>query len=74
MEDKIVTLGSYMDFMAAEIDLGKLQTAGISSYIDENAAGIYPLNADDLGAYKIKVFERDLEKCRKLLAQDMHTE
>lgn len=73
MEDKIVTLGSYTDFMAAEIDLGKLQAAGISSYIDENAAGVYPLNADDLGAYKIKVFERDLGKCRELLTQDKHT-
>lgn len=70
MEDKIVTLNTYMDSMQAEIDLGKLQTAGISCYIDENATGIYPLYADALGAYKIKVFEKDLQKSRELLAQE----
>lgn len=74
MEDKIVTLNTYMDSMQAEMDLGKLQTAGISCYIDENATGLYPLYADALGAYKIKVFEKDLEKSRELLAQENNTE
>ncbi|HWZ35857.1 MAG TPA: DUF2007 domain-containing protein [Mucilaginibacter sp.] len=74
MEDKIVTLNTYMDFMEAEIALGKLQTAGISCFIDENATSIYPLYADALGAYKIKVFEKDLEKSRELLAPDNNTE
>ena len=74
MEDKIVTLDTFMDFMQAEITLGKLQTAGIQCFMDENATNIYPLYTDALGAYKIKVFERDLEKCRELLAQDKDTE
>lgn len=70
MEDKIVTLDTFIDSMEAEIALGKLQTAGISCYIDENATGIYPLYTDALGAYKIKVFEHDLEKCREILTQE----
>ncbi|WP_214071074.1 DUF2007 domain-containing protein [Mucilaginibacter sp. dw_454] len=70
MEDKIVTLDTFMDFMQAEFALGKLQTAGIQCFMDENATNIYPLYTDALGAYKIKVFERDLEKCREILSQD----
>jgi hypothetical protein len=68
MEDKIVTLESYIDLMQAEIALGTLQAAGISCFMDENAMNIYPLYSDSLGAFKIKVFERDLEKCREILA------
>jgi hypothetical protein len=74
MKDKIITLNTYIDSMQAEIDLGKLQTAGIACFIDENATGIYPLYTDALGAYKIKVFEKDLEKCRELLAPENNTE
>lgn len=74
MEDRIVTLDTFVDFMQAEIALGLLQTAGISCFIDENGANIYPLNTDALGAYKIKVFERDLEKSRTILAQSLDTE
>lgn len=73
MEDKIVTLNTFIDSMEAEIALGKLQTAGISCYIDENATSIYPLYSDALGAYKIKVFERDVEKSREILAEDSTT-
>lgn len=69
MDDRIVTLNTYIDFMEAEMALGKLQTAGIQCFIDENATNIYPFYTDALGAYKIKVFERDVEKSRKLLAQ-----
>ncbi|HEY9532989.1 MAG TPA: DUF2007 domain-containing protein [Mucilaginibacter sp.] len=69
MEDKIVTLDTFIDPMQAEIALGKLQTAGISCFMDENAANVFPLYMDALGAYKIKVFERDLKKCREILAQ-----
>jgi len=70
MEDKIVTLESYIDFMQAEIALGKLQTAGISCFIDENATSIYPLYSEALGAYKIKVFKRDVEKSREILGRE----
>ncbi|MFD2147235.1 hypothetical protein [Mucilaginibacter antarcticus] len=37
--------------------------------MDENAAGVYPLFASGLGGFKVKVFERDLEKCREILSQ-----
>jgi hypothetical protein len=68
MEDKIVTLETYIDPMQAEIALGILETAGISCFMDKNGAGIYPFYTDALGGYKIKVFEHDLEKCRAILA------
>ncbi len=69
MEDKIVTLDTYIDLMQAQIVLAKLEAAGISCFMDENAAGVYPLYASALGGFKVKVFERDLEKCRQVLAE-----
>ena len=69
MKDKIVTLETFVDQMEAEISLGKLETAGVSGFMDENAIGVYPFSTDALGGYKIKVFEHDLEKCRLILSE-----
>lgn len=74
MEDKIVTLDTYVDLMQAQIALAKLEAVGIAAFMDENAAGVYPLYSNALGAFKVKVFERDLEKCREALSQPEDTD
>lgn len=70
MDDKIVTLESYYDPMLAEIILARLQANGISCFMaDDNSIGINPLYNNAMGGIKIKVFERDIEKCREILAE-----
>ncbi|MFD2863977.1 hypothetical protein [Mucilaginibacter antarcticus] len=68
-DEKIITLDTYLDLMQAQIVLAKLESGGIAGFMDENAAGVYPLFASGLGGFKVKVFERDLEKCREILSQ-----
>jgi hypothetical protein len=70
MEDKIVTLESFYDPMLAEIIRGRLEANGISCFVaDNNTIGANPLYNNALGGVKLKVFERDIEKCREILAE-----
>lgn len=69
--DKIVTLESYYDPMLAEIVRGRLEAEGISCFIaDGNVVSAQPLYNNAVGGIKIKVFERDLEKCREVIVRD----
>ncbi|MEO6149879.1 MAG: DUF2007 domain-containing protein [Mucilaginibacter sp.] len=63
--DKIVTLDSYYDPMLAEIIRGRLEANGIPSFVVDD-----PVYKQALGGVKLKVFERDLEKCREILAEE----
>jgi len=75
MDDKIVTLQSYYDPMLAEIIRTRLEANGISCFIaDNNTIGANPLYNQALGGVKVKVFERDVEKCREILAQSEELE
>jgi hypothetical protein len=70
MKDKIVTLDSYYDPMLAEITRTRLEANGIACFIaDDNMIGANPLFNQAIGGVKLKVFERDVEKCREILAQ-----
>lgn len=70
MDDKIVTFESYYDPMLAEIVRARLEANGISCFIaDQNMIGANPLYNQAIGGVKIKVFERDIEKCREILSQ-----
>ena len=70
MEDKIVTLESYYDTMLAQIIRGRLEANGISCFIaDDNTLAANPFYNQAIGGVKIKVFERDVEKCRDILAE-----
>ena len=74
-DDKIVTFESYYDPMLAHIVRTRLEANGISCFIaDENTIGANPLYNQAVGGVKIKVFERDLERCREILATegDLH--
>lgn len=67
--DKIVTLESYYDPITAEIIRGHLEAEGISCFIaDGNIVAAQPFYANAVGGVKIKIFEKDLERCREILS------
>jgi hypothetical protein len=73
--DKIITFESYYDPMLAHIVRTRLEANGISCFIaDENTIGANPLYNQAVGGVKLKIFERDLQKCREILATegDLH--
>lgn len=75
MDDKIVTFQSYYDPMLAHIVRTRLEANGIPCFIaDENTIGANPLYHHAAGGVKLKIFERDMEKCREILATegDLH--
>lgn len=74
-DDKIITFESYYDPMLAHIVRSRLEANGISCFIaDENTIGANPLYNQAVGGIKIKIFERDLQRCREILATegDLH--
>ncbi|RYZ97941.1 MAG: DUF2007 domain-containing protein [Sphingobacteriaceae bacterium] len=72
--EKIVTLESYYDPMLAEIIRGRLEANGIPCFIaDGITIGVNPLYNQLLGGVKIKVFERDLERCQIILTESENT-
>jgi len=73
--DKIITFESYYDPMLAHIVRTRLEANGIPCFIaDENMVGANPIFNQAVGGVKLKIFERDLEKCREILASegDLH--
>jgi len=75
MDDKIVTFQSYYDPMLAHIVRTRLEANGIQCFVaDENTIGANPLYNQAVGGVKVKIFERDMEKCREILASegDLH--
>jgi hypothetical protein len=74
-EDKIITFESYYDPMLAHIIRSRLEANGIPCFIaDENMNTANPLYNPATGGVKIKIFERDLERCKEILAMggDLH--
>jgi len=72
MDDKIVTLDSYYDPMLAEIVRARLEANGIDCFVaDSLTIGANPLYNNAVGGVKVKVFERDIKKCREILAEDL---
>ncbi len=77
MEDKIVTFESYYDPMLAHIVRTRLEANGISCFVaDESTFGASPLYNQAAGGIKLKIFEKDMEKCREILSTegDLHDE
>jgi hypothetical protein len=69
--DKIITFESYYDPMLAHIIRSRLEDSGIPCFIaDENIIGANPLYNQAVGGVKLKIFERDIERCREILATD----
>ncbi|HVV54836.1 MAG TPA: DUF2007 domain-containing protein [Mucilaginibacter sp.] len=70
-DDKIVTFETYYNPMLAEIIRAKLEANGIPCFLtDESLGTMYPVYNQGGGGIKLKVFERDLEKCREIVDSD----
>lgn len=70
-EEPIVTFRTYYDPMLAHIERSRLEDNGIHCFIaDENVATINPFYNNAIGGIKLKVFERDLEKCEAILGKE----
>lgn len=67
--DKIITFERYYDPMLAHIVRTRLEDNGIRCFIaDDNVIAANPLLNTAVGGIKLKIFERDLERCREILA------
>ena len=67
-EDEIVTFETYYNPMEAQIIRTKLEANGIHCFIaDESLGVLYPVYNQGGGGIKIKVFARDLEKCKEIV-------
>jgi len=74
-DDKIITLENYYDVMLAHIIRTRLEDNGIPCFIaDENTITANPLYNQAVGGIKLKIFARDLDRCREILAEagDLH--
>ncbi len=67
MDEKIITFETYHDPMLAHIIRAKLEDNHIPCFIeDDHMAGLNSLYLQSTGI-KLKIYERDLEKCRELI-------
>jgi len=70
-EEEIVTFETFYDPILAEIIRTKLEANGIPCLVaDENMGSTFPAYNQGGGGIKLKVFARDLEKCREIRADD----
>jgi hypothetical protein len=70
-EEPIITLATYYDPMLAQIVRARLEDNGIPCFVaDENMGSVYPMYNTAIGGIKLKIFERDMEKCKAILAED----
>ena len=70
-EDEIVTFETYYNIMEAEIIRTKLEANGIHCFVTDESLGVlYPVYNQGGGGIKLKVFARDAEKCREILAEE----
>jgi hypothetical protein len=70
-DDKIITLESYYDPMLAHIMRTKLEDNDIPCFVaDENTLAANPFYNQAVGGIKLKIFERDLDRSREILASE----
>lgn len=69
--EEIITFETYYDPMLAQIVRTRLEDSDIPCFIaDENLGTMYPLYNNAIGGIKLKIFARDLDKCKAILAED----
>jgi hypothetical protein len=70
-DEEIVTFNTYYNPMEAEIIRTKLEANGIPCLITDESLGVlYPIYNQGGGGIKVKVFARDLEKCKEIIADE----
>lgn len=71
MDDKIITLQTFDNPTLAHIIRTRLEANNIPCFLaDEHIIGLNPLYNPAIGGVKLKIFEKDYEKCMSLLAED----
>lgn len=69
--DEIITFETYYDPMLAQIVRTRLEDSGVPCFIaDDNLATMYPLYNNAIGGIKLKIFARDIEKCRAIMTEE----
>jgi hypothetical protein len=70
LED-IVTLETFYNPMLAEIIRAKLEANGIPCFLTDQSLGpMYPVYNQGSGGIQLKVFAKDVDRCREILAED----
>lgn len=70
--DEIVLCRRFYDDVAANLALGALRENGIPSTIDNQIfSSVYPLGMSSLGALRLMVFKKDLDRANEIL-DSMH--
>jgi predicted RNA-binding Zn-ribbon protein involved in translation (DUF1610 family) len=70
-EEDIVTFDTYYDPMLAQIIRTRLEDNGIPCFVvDENLGTLYPAYNATAGGIKVKIFARDMEKSKAIIAED----
>lgn len=71
MEDKIITFQTFDNPNLAHIIRTRLEANDIPCFIsDEHIIGMNPLYNPAIGGVKLKIFERDFDRCVAVLAED----
>ena len=70
---KIITFEAYYNPMLAHIILSRLKANRVPCFIaDDNILQAKPYFNQLLGGVKIKIFEKDIEKCKEILAENLY--
>ncbi len=71
MDDKIITFETYHDPMLAHIIRAKLEAHDIPCFIeDDHMSGLNPVYNHAISDIKLKIFERDLNECLRIIDDD----
>jgi hypothetical protein len=71
MEEKIITYKVFDNPASAHIIKTRLESNDIPCFLaDEHTIGVNPLYNIALGGIKLKIFEKDLERCNEILETD----
>jgi len=71
MDDKIITFETYHDPMLAHIIRAKLEAHDIPCFIeDDHMSGLNPVYNHAISDIKLKIFERDLNECLRIIDED----
>ena len=72
---RIVTFETFYDQSLAYVTLSRLKASRVRCFMaDDNALQLRPYFNEAMGGIKIKVFEKDIDKCISILAEDPELE
>lgn len=71
MENKTIIIKTYDNLIKANFYKELLENNNIQCFIsDENISSLLPITASPFGGYKLNIFERDIQKAAKLIAEN----